>query len=98
MLLVNEKKITLKIKKIANYSFLHNFEFTPDGLRVWKAYNIGTGKLIQWESIILCPQEATSLVEEKPFFPTSTREVDRTTDQQKKDDEDEDSTECPNPQ
>ena len=95
---VNEEKKTLKMKKIANYSSLHNFEFTPDGLRVWKAYNIGTGKLISWESIILYPQEATSLVEEKPFFPTSTREMYRKTNQQKKDAEDEDSIECPNPQ
>ena len=42
---VNEENKTLKMKKIANYSSLHNFEFTPDGLRVWKAYNIGNGKL-----------------------------------------------------
>ena len=64
---VSEEKKTLKMKKIANYSSLHNFEFTPDGLRVWKAYNIGTGKLISWESVILYPQEATGVVEEKPF-------------------------------
>ena len=95
---VNEENKTLKMKKIANYSSLHNFEFTPDGLRVWKAYNIGNGKLISWESITLCLQEATSLVEEKPFFPTSTREMYRKTNQQKKDDEDDDSIECPNPQ
>ena len=95
---VSEEKETLKMKKIANYSSLHNFEFTPDGLRVWKAYNIGTGKLISWESIILYHQEATGLVEEKSFFPTSTREMYRKTNQQKKDAEDEDSIECPNPQ
>ena len=95
---ISEEKETLKMKKIANYSSLHNFEFTPDGLRVWKAYNIGTGKLISWGSIILHPQEATGLVEEKPFFPTSTREMYRKTNQQKKDAEDEDSIECPNPQ
>ena len=95
---VSEEKETLKMKKIANYSSLHNFEFTPDGLRVWKAYNIGTGKLISWGSIILYPQGATGLVEEKPFFPTSTREMYRKTNQQKKDAEDEDSIECPNPQ
>ena len=95
---VSEEKETLKMKKIATYSSLHNFEFTPDGLRVWKAYNIGTGKLISWGSIILYPQEATGLVEEKPFFPTSTREMYRKTNQQKKDAEDEDSIKCPNPQ
>ena len=65
---VNEENKTLKVKKISNYSSLHNFEFTPDGLRVWKAYHIGNGKLISWESIILCLQEATSLVEENHSF------------------------------
>ena len=85
------------MKKIANSSSQHNSEFSSDDLRVWKTYNIGAGKLISWESIRLCPQEATSLMEETPFFPTSTREMNRTTNQQKKDDEDEDSIECPNP-
>ena len=37
-------------------------------------------------------------MEETPFFPTPTREMNRTTNQQKKDDEDEDSVECPNSQ
>ena len=86
------------MKKIANYISRHNFEFTPDGLRGRKAYSIRTGKLISSESIVLCPQEVTSLVEEKPFFPTSTREMHRKINEQKKDDEDEDSIECPNPQ
>ena len=36
---VDEDSTTLKIKKIPNYSSLHNFEFTPAGLRMWKAYN-----------------------------------------------------------
>ena len=85
-------------RREANSSSQHNSEFTFDDLRMWKTYNIGAGKLISWESIRLCPQEATSLMEETPFFPTSTREMNRTTNQQKKDDEDEDSIECPNPQ
>ena len=29
---LTEESRTLKIKKIPNYSSLHNFEFTPDGL------------------------------------------------------------------
>ncbi|XP_061170628.1 uncharacterized protein LOC133180030 [Saccostrea echinata] len=31
------------VKAIPNISSLNNFEFSPDGLRVWKAYNIGPG-------------------------------------------------------
>ena len=32
---VDKDSTTLKIKKIPNYSSLHNFEFTPSGLRMW---------------------------------------------------------------
>lgn len=39
---VNEDKCA--IKAIPNLSLLNNFEFSPDGLRVWKAYNIGSGE------------------------------------------------------
>ncbi|XP_063433710.1 uncharacterized protein LOC134715459 [Mytilus trossulus] len=31
---------------------LHNFKFTDNGLQVWRAYDIGQGKLISWNSII----------------------------------------------
>ena len=42
---VQEQNWTLEINKIANFS---NFEFTQEGLRVWKAFNVGPGKFIQW--------------------------------------------------
>ena len=29
-------------------SFLNNMEYTKDGIRVWRAYNIGKGNLIPW--------------------------------------------------
>ena len=35
---MNDKNITLKLKKIPNFSTMHNFEFTPGGLRMWKAF------------------------------------------------------------
>ena len=94
---VDEDSTTLKIKKIPNYSSLHNFEFTPGGLRMWKSYNIGIGKQISWDSI-LCPQKATCLIEENPFFPISAREMNRTTVQHGRIDEDSDSFESPHPQ
>ena len=31
---MNDKKVTLKLKKIPSFSTLHNFEFTPGGLRM----------------------------------------------------------------
>ena len=34
---------TDKIKPIPSISLMHNFEFLPDGLKVWRAYKVGTG-------------------------------------------------------
>lgn len=31
------------MKAIPGISSLNNFEFNPDGLRVWKAYTVGSG-------------------------------------------------------
>ena len=67
---MNDKNIALKkLKKIPNFSALHNFEFTPGGLRMWKAFKIGAVKLIAWNDIIFCPQE-----EKTVFCNLSTRE------------------------
>ena len=52
-----DKFITLKLKKIPNFSALHNFEFT-----------LGAGKLIAWNDVIFCLQETTCLSEDKLFF------------------------------
>ena len=37
--------------RIPDVSLLHNYQYCNDGLKVWKAYNIGTGKLVAWESL-----------------------------------------------
>ena len=47
---------------IPNVSFLHNYQYCNDGLKVCKAYNIGTAKLVTWENLekdgkILLPSE-----------------------------------------
>lgn len=39
---VNEDKCA--VKAIPNHSLLNNFEFSPDDLRVSKAYNVGSGE------------------------------------------------------
>ncbi len=38
-----------KVPRITGISLLHNFEYDPNGLRVWKAFNIGKGKLLEWD-------------------------------------------------
>ena len=52
-------------------SNLHNFKFTHEGLRVWKAFNVGPGKFIPWNDIVICPQTKTNLLDEIPFFPNT---------------------------
>ena len=36
---------------IPDVSLLHNYQHCNDGLKVWKAYNIGTRKLVAWENL-----------------------------------------------
>ena len=48
--------------RIPDVGLLHNYQYCNDGLKVWKAYNIGTGKLVTWENLekdgkILLPSE-----------------------------------------
>ena len=73
---MNDKNITVKLKKIPNFTE-HNAQFweTSNG----KAFKIGAGKLIAWNEIIFCPQEATCLGEEKLFLTISAQEMDKTT-------------------
>ena len=37
--------------RIPEVSLLHNYQYCNDGVKVWKAYNIGTGKLVTWENL-----------------------------------------------
>ena len=52
---------------------MHNFKFTKTGLRVWKAFDIGPGKLLLLKDLINFPQAATNLKEEIYAFPTNSR-------------------------
>ena len=70
---MREQYATLEISKISYYSNLHNLKFTHEGLRVWKAFNVGPEKLIPWNDIVICPQTKTNLLDEIPFFPTTAR-------------------------
>jgi len=37
--------------RIPDVSLLHNYQYCNDGLKVWKVYSIGTGKLVAWENL-----------------------------------------------
>ena len=41
--------------KLKGISFLNNFKYTEQGIRVWKAYSLGEGQLIKWGELSLPP-------------------------------------------
>ena len=49
---------------------MHNFRYKESGIRVWKAYAVGVGRLIPWQSFYIRHQGCTniSLMEGKGFF------------------------------
>ena len=58
---INESKNTLSVNKIDQFSTFHNFTYESSGLRVWKCYGIGEGKLIPYEDIYITHQGPTML-------------------------------------
>lgn len=94
---IQEQNASLQIKKIPNYSSYHSFEFTATGLRVWKAYNVGPGKLIKWNTVVSEPQGATAMKVDVPFFPVKPREIKQKS-KATGHDEDVVKYECPDPQ
>jgi len=66
--LVNETKKDLDIKKLQQFSAMHDFSYQQDGLRMWKAFQIGPGKRIPGDEINIKHQGATDLTTEKENF------------------------------
>jgi len=56
-----------KQNKMPGISVLNNFQYEESGIRVWKAYNIGPGRLIPYSDLIAVPQEETNLRVIQPF-------------------------------
>lgn len=74
--IVNVETKELEVKKLPGISGYHSFCFEDTGVRVWKAYGIGDGKLIPYEKWQTKPQGPTLLEvkEGQEFFdPSSTR-------------------------
>lgn len=65
---VNETKKGLDIKKLQHFSAQHDFSYQRDGLRVWKAFQVGPGKFISWDEIYIKQQSATDLITEQENF------------------------------
>ena len=57
--------------KIPGISTLNNFSFEEDGVRVWRAFNIGPGKFLSYNELELAQQAETGLTVLKDFGPRS---------------------------
>ncbi|CAB4024849.1 Hypothetical predicted protein [Paramuricea clavata] len=55
--------------KIPDISLLYNFQYKTSGIRVWRAYEIGKGKLLTYKDHQFQPQNVASLKVVKPFGP-----------------------------
>ena len=59
MNVVDESQQSLLIKKLDHISSFHNFHFDSTGIRAWKAYNIGEGKLFPYSDLYIKHQGPT---------------------------------------
>ncbi|PFX11528.1 hypothetical protein AWC38_SpisGene24698 [Stylophora pistillata] len=66
---VNESKRTLEVNKIDGFSKLHNIQFGEKSIPAWWSYEIGRGKEISYDQLVLNDQGDTALVVSKEFFP-----------------------------
>ena len=58
----------VKDNKIPGISLLNNFQFTDEsGIRVWRAYDNGPGRLLKYCDLQVTPQSDTILKEIEPF-------------------------------
>ena len=75
MCCVNETKKDLEVKKLHQFSAMRSFSYETGGLRVWKAFQVGPGKLISWNDIYVSHQSATDLMIEKGNFAFVRRKI-----------------------
>ena len=64
---INKTKMNAEVCKIPGISFLNNFHFYEDGVRSWKAYQIGKGHFYSYASVVTRAQEDTGLKVLVPF-------------------------------
>ena len=73
---VDESQQSLLIKKLDHISSFHNFHFDSTGIRGWKAYNIGQGKLFPYSDLYIKHQGPTMLQTREIFCDHSLKERD----------------------
>ena len=65
----NETQKTLGINTLEGFSKYHNFNFEEYGIRLWRAHNVGEGKLISYRDFIVNRQGPRGLVVDVPIIP-----------------------------
>ena len=76
--ILDESSRNLQINKIKHFSEYHNFQYDEIGLWVWKAYAVGPGKLIPWQSLYSKHQGPTNISQKEGqefFESTEIREL-----------------------
>ena len=66
---VDSSKDLNESNKRPDISLLYNFQYETSGIRVWKAYEVGKGKLLTYKDHQIQPQQVASLKVVKPFGP-----------------------------
>ena len=78
VVIINENVKKLEIECLKNFSCFHNFHYEAGGIRVWKAYGVGKGKLFKDDKIYKSHQETTQLqIAHKFSKPTSRASKER---------------------
>ena len=72
---IDYSSITIKVKNIDGISTYHNIEFEDTGIRVWKAFGIGEGRLLPFKDILINPQLSTNIQQEEEFSKNESRPV-----------------------
>ena len=62
-------KKTLDVQSVEGFSSYHNLAYETSGVRVWKSYGIGPGKVILFDGVFKRHQSSTDLVVVKDVFP-----------------------------
>lgn len=60
---------TGKDNKIPGISFLNDFAFEETGIRTWKAYGVGKGRLLRYNDLAIREQGPTGITLVEPFGP-----------------------------
>ena len=69
------------MNQLPQFSSFHNFNFEDSGIKAWKAYNVGQGKLFPYSCMYVTQQVPTQLQTKEEFFGSAVKERDLKTKQ-----------------